>query len=228
MFSVARRRPTLARGGWPRGTRSSWSTAAAPKPRVASRRVARDRVDDRRRARLARPAGGRAARSTCAWRPCARSGSPGLPRRPPSSARRSLAARRQRAHAEASRRRGPRSAAPPRRAKKPRNNPRARAGRGSTDPWRTLRRSRDSKELQRFLLDPRGEPLPAELPLRDAALLIGPEGGWSDAEHAAAIAAGWVAASLASGKLRAETAAVAGLALVRSALARAALARGSH
>ncbi len=81
---------------------------------------------------------------------------------------------------------------------------------------------------QRFLLDPRGEPLPAELPFRDTALLIGPEGGWSDTEHAAAIAAGWVAASLASGKLRAETAAVAGLALVRSALARAAWERGSH
>ncbi|MET0620536.1 MAG: RsmE family RNA methyltransferase [Thermoanaerobaculia bacterium] len=81
------------------------------------------------------------------------------------------------------------------------------------------------EEIQRFLLDPRGEPLPAALPLRDTALLIGPEGGWSDAEHAAALAAGWVAASLASGKLRAETAAVAGLALVRSALVRA---RGSH
>ncbi len=77
--------------------------------------------------------------------------------------------------------------------------------------------------FQRFLLDPRGEPFPAALPPRETALLIGPEGGWSDAEHAAAIAAGWVAASLASGKLRAETAAVAAL-----TLARAALARGSH
>ena len=84
------------------------------------------------------------------------------------------------------------------------------------------------EECQRFLLDPRGEPLPAGLALRDTALLIGPEGGWSDTEHAAAIAAGWVAASLASGKLRAETAAVAGLALVRSALARSALERRSH
>ena len=73
---------------------------------------------------------------------------------------------------------------------------------------------------QRFLLDPRGEPFPAMLPPRETALLIGPEGGWSDAEHEAAIAAGWVAASLASGKLRAETAAVAALTLALAALAR--------
>ncbi len=76
---------------------------------------------------------------------------------------------------------------------------------------------------QRFLLDPRGEPFPAALSIRDTALLVGPEGGWSDAEHQAAIAAGWRTASLAAGKLRAETAAVAAL-----TLARAALARGSH
>ncbi len=80
----------------------------------------------------------------------------------------------------------------------------------------------------RFLLDPRGDPFPAELPSRAIALLVGPEGGWSDAEHEAAIAAGWVATSLAAGKLRAETAAVAGLTLARTALARAALARGPH
>ena len=76
---------------------------------------------------------------------------------------------------------------------------------------------------QRFLLDPRGEAFPAVLPPRETSLLIGPEGGWSDAEHERALAAGWVAASLASGKLRAETAAIAAL-----TLARAALARGSH
>jgi 16S rRNA (uracil1498-N3)-methyltransferase len=75
----------------------------------------------------------------------------------------------------------------------------------------------------RLLLDPRGEPFPAALPAGEVALLVGPEGGWSDAEHAAALAAGWLAISLAAGKLRAETAAVSGL-----TLARAALARGSH
>jgi 16S rRNA (uracil1498-N3)-methyltransferase len=79
---------------------------------------------------------------------------------------------------------------------------------------------------QRFLLDPRGEPFPPELSPRSTALLVGPEGGWSDAEHDAAISAGWVAASLSTGKLRAETAAVAGLILARTALVRTALARG--
>lgn len=81
----------------------------------------------------------------------------------------------------------------------------------------------DTNAMQRFLLDPRGEAFPSHLPARPTALLVGPEGGWTEDEHAAALAAGWVAASLPAGKLRAETAAVAGL-----ALARAALARGSH
>ncbi len=80
----------------------------------------------------------------------------------------------------------------------------------------------------RFLLDPRGEPFPASLVGGEVALLVGPEGGWSDAEHADALAAGWRAIALAAGKLRAETAAVSGLTLAREALARAALARGSH
>ena len=75
----------------------------------------------------------------------------------------------------------------------------------------------------RFLLDPRGEPFPAELAPRPTSLLVGPEGGWSEAEERAAIAAGWATASLSAGKLRAETAVVSAL-----ALARAALARGVH
>ena len=75
----------------------------------------------------------------------------------------------------------------------------------------------------RILLDSRGEPFPGTLPSRDTMLLVGPEGGWSDVERAAARGAGWIERSLPAGKLRAETAAVAGL-----ILARAALARGSH
>jgi 16S rRNA (uracil1498-N3)-methyltransferase len=80
-----------------------------------------------------------------------------------------------------------------------------------------------AEAAQRFLLDPRGEPFPAELPFRPTALLVGPEGGWTDAEREAARAAGWSAASIPAGKLRTETAAVAAL-----TLARAALRRGSH
>ncbi len=72
----------------------------------------------------------------------------------------------------------------------------------------------------RLLLDPSGEPFPARIAPGPTALLVGPEGGWTETEISAALASGWVAASLAAGKLRAETAAVAALALTRAALAR--------
>jgi 16S rRNA (uracil1498-N3)-methyltransferase len=72
----------------------------------------------------------------------------------------------------------------------------------------------------RLILDLSGEAFPAQLPKEPTVLLVGPEGGWSDAELAAALAAGWVASSLAAGKLRAETAAIAALTLARTALAR--------
>jgi 16S rRNA (uracil1498-N3)-methyltransferase len=45
-------------------------------------------------------------------------------------------------------------------------------------------------------------------------ILVGPEGGWTDDEFAAAEAAGWLAATLGSLILRADTAAVAALTLV--------------
>lgn len=49
------------------------------------------------------------------------------------------------------------------------------------------------------------------------ALFIGPEGGWVDHERAAAREAGWQAVSLGKQILRAETAAIAGLAVVQAA-----------
>ena len=49
------------------------------------------------------------------------------------------------------------------------------------------------------------------------ALLLGPEGGWTDAERQAAHAAGWTAVSLGPQVLRAETAACAALAVVMAA-----------
>lgn len=79
---------------------------------------------------------------------------------------------------------------------------------------------RGEAALTRLILDSSGEPFPFALPAAPVALLIGPEGGWSDAELAEALAHGWIAASLAAGKLRAETAAVAALTLARTALAR--------
>jgi len=72
----------------------------------------------------------------------------------------------------------------------------------------------------RFLLDPSGEPFPKALEPGACALLVGPEGGWSDAERHLSVERGWKPVSLPAGKLRSETAAVAGLTLLRSVLAR--------
>jgi 16S rRNA (uracil1498-N3)-methyltransferase len=48
-------------------------------------------------------------------------------------------------------------------------------------------------------------------------LLTGPEGGWTDAERAAATAAGWAPVSLGPLILRAETAAIAAAAILTHA-----------
>ena len=76
----------------------------------------------------------------------------------------------------------------------------------------------------RYALDeePGCMPLAAALPAvrgaaDDVALLAGPEGGWTDAERAAFAAAGWTRVSLGPLILRAETAAIASLAVVRNA-----------
>lgn len=52
---------------------------------------------------------------------------------------------------------------------------------------------------------------------RSAALLLGPEGGWTEREREAAAQAGWAAVSLGPHVLRAETAAVAAMALLTGA-----------
>ncbi len=70
-----------------------------------------------------------------------------------------------------------------------------------------------------FLDEETAPPLLGVLPgtFETAALLLGPEGGWTDREREQAIAAGWTAASLGSQILRAETAALAALAIVTAA-----------
>ncbi len=71
----------------------------------------------------------------------------------------------------------------------------------------------------RLLLDPLGEPLArvmgAETPV---TIVTGPEGGLEDAEQERLVASGCVRVSLAATILRFETAAVAGLAVVRAML----------
>ena len=56
--------------------------------------------------------------------------------------------------------------------------------------------------------------------MRRVTVLVGREGGGTDAERDAARAAGWLGAALPAGKLRAETAAIAALVLARAALGR--------
>jgi len=78
----------------------------------------------------------------------------------------------------------------------------------------------DTSANYRFALDeietrPLFLALPAARCAADTvALLIGPEGGWTDEERTGFTAAGWAAASLGPSILRAETAALAALAVV--------------
>lgn len=71
----------------------------------------------------------------------------------------------------------------------------------------------------RLLLDeaPGGAPLFAVRHAGAVALLAGPEGGWTDAERQRALGAGWQAATLGHTILRAETAAMAAVAVVMNA-----------
>jgi 16S rRNA (uracil1498-N3)-methyltransferase len=71
-----------------------------------------------------------------------------------------------------------------------------------------------------FLDETEAPPLLREIPAErgdSVALLIGPEGGWTDAERVAALAATWQPVSLGPLVLRAETAASAAVALVLNA-----------
>jgi 16S rRNA (uracil1498-N3)-methyltransferase len=70
--------------------------------------------------------------------------------------------------------------------------------------------------------DPETPPLLIQLPAQRTeadrvALLLGPEGGWTPEERKQVLAAGWLPCSLGTTILRAETAAISGLAIVRAA-----------
>jgi 16S rRNA (uracil1498-N3)-methyltransferase len=87
----------------------------------------------------------------------------------------------------------------------------------------------------KLLLDEENQtPILAALPGRVAetdsvAILLGPEGGWTDNERGFALANNWTPCSLGNTILRAETAAIASLAIVQAACAQAetAVRRGS-
>ncbi len=91
---------------------------------------------------------------------------------------------------------------------------------GSGDP---LQAWTPAPLLPRYFLDEGGgAPLLAALPQTRTAgdevhLLVGPEGGWTDAERDCASAAGWTRVWLGPAILRAETAAVAAMAVLASA-----------
>ena len=80
-----------------------------------------------------------------------------------------------------------------------------------------------SRVPHRFLLDqqPGAPPILKSFPPIAAAdaisILTGPEGGWTDHERAAALTVGWKALSLSANILRAETAAIAALAVLSQA-----------
>ncbi len=90
-------------------------------------------------------------------------------------------------------------------------------------PVRPAHAFADSNAGVRILLSERRDAKPVRTALRgakgtSAALAIGPEGGWSDDELAAARAQGYIETSLGENILRTETAVIAGLSLVRFSL----------
>lgn len=76
---------------------------------------------------------------------------------------------------------------------------------------------KDERFAHRFFLDFDGAPFPRRLSAAPAALLVGPEGGWTGSERSAALGRGWRIVTLPAGRLRAETAVVAALTLVNAA-----------
>lgn len=88
------------------------------------------------------------------------------------------------------------------------------------EPVRMRQALRAEAAIRLFLDEARtGVPLlPLVTPVQSYALLVGPEGGWTDGERDEARSAGWTAATLGEGILRAETAAIAALSVIRAVL----------
>lgn len=92
-----------------------------------------------------------------------------------------------------------------------------------SDTVRSVKLLQVAANVKLFLDEAPGAPpllscLPTDRSQEDqVALLVGPEGGWTEDERASAIDAGWISCSLASTVLRAETAAAAGIAVIQAA-----------
>jgi 16S rRNA (uracil1498-N3)-methyltransferase len=78
----------------------------------------------------------------------------------------------------------------------------------------------EEKSEHRLFLDFDGDRFPRRLAAASSALLVGPEGGWTDSERSEASDRGWKIVSLPAGRLRAETAAIGALTLLRAAMER--------
>jgi 16S rRNA (uracil1498-N3)-methyltransferase len=72
----------------------------------------------------------------------------------------------------------------------------------------------------RLFFDADGNRFPLRLAALPSALLVGPEGGWTDPEKTEASKRGWKIVALPAGTLRAETAAIVALTLFNSAVKR--------
>ena len=72
------------------------------------------------------------------------------------------------------------------------------------------------RDWNRLILDAGGNALPDLVSNESTSIAVGPEGGFEHAEIAAAVAGGWVAASLGPTILRFETATLAGVAVIRA------------
>jgi 16S rRNA (uracil1498-N3)-methyltransferase len=91
---------------------------------------------------------------------------------------------------------------------------------GASTPWQAALAAAAGRRyfLEEGTAPPLLKTLPAaRTPQAEVALLTGPEGGWTEAERQAAAAAGWQPVSLGPQVLRAETAALAAIAVVMNA-----------
>lgn len=85
-------------------------------------------------------------------------------------------------------------------------------------PIELARLLEDEASAHRYFLDFDGERFPRQLDSRSCALVIGPEGGWTNSERERASDCGWKRVTLPAGKLRAETAAIAAVVLLHAAI----------